>query len=108
VPSTAGVAESAGGVDDDAVSADAAVVVLASVDVPYTCASTGFARMNAATAKVSPMKTLRPTRWPKVSFMRSLYYLGVGSASPDLGISGAEHLHLFTEEDNNVLPSSKN
>jgi hypothetical protein len=33
VPSTAGVAESVG-VDDDVVSADAAAVVLASVDVP--------------------------------------------------------------------------
>jgi hypothetical protein len=35
--------------------------------------------MNAATAKVRVMKTLRPLQWPKVSFMRSLYYLDIGS-----------------------------
>jgi hypothetical protein len=87
VPSIIGVAESAGGVvDDDVAIVDATEVVLASVDVPYTCASTGFASMNAATAKVTPMETLRPNRWPRVSFMRLLYYLDIGSHSHDQGI----------------------
>jgi hypothetical protein len=63
---------------EDAGSEDA--VSTARVELESTCANTGFASTKAATAK-RPMRALRPNRWPKVSFMRSLYYLDIGSHS---------------------------
>ena len=65
MPSTTGVAESAGGVDDYVVSVGVVEAVLASVDVPYTCANTGLASMNAAIERAKAYENTKAKQMAK-------------------------------------------